>query len=210
MCWTSWGMKAISTLLGNCVSNGLHQMSYQKITISGRICTGKTTLFLGLQEQLGWSTFSASQFFRDYARTHNVLLEKAEEQSEQLTKEVDYRTREMLQGEGKLIAEGWMVGIMADEFPGVLRILLTCTDEVRFRRFAERDNVSLEEAEQRIRQREKNLFDALEKIYNRRDFVDPKNYNFVVDTTSPTQEQLIDTVLKKITRRYRRYGRMGR
>lgn len=173
-------------------------MSYQKVTISGRICTGKTTLFWGLQEKLGWPTFSASQFFRDYARTHKVSLEKAEEQSEQLTKEVDYRTRDMLKGEGNLIAEGWMVGVMADEIPGVLCVLLTCADAVRIKRFAERDNISLKEAEERVRQREENLFDALEEIYHRRDFVDPKNYNFVVDTSKLAPEQLITQVLDKI------------
>lgn len=173
-------------------------MSYQKVTISGRICTGKTTLFWGLQEKLGWPAFSASQCFRDYARIHSVSLDKAEEQSEKLTKEIDYKMRDLLKGEGNLIVEGWMAGIMADEFPGVLRVLLTCADDERIRRFAERDSINVQEAEERIRQREKNLFAALEKIYHRRDFFDPKNYNLVVDTTSLSSGQLIDAVAEKI------------
>ena len=175
-------------------------MGYSKVTISGRICTGKTTLFWGLQRKLAWPTFSASAFFRDYARTHKLSLERAEEQNEQLTKEVDYRMQAMFQGKGKLIAEGWMAGIMADEFPGVLRVLLTCAEEERIKRFARRDKVSLTEAAAKIREREKNLFAVLKKIYQREDFVDPRNYNLVVDTTTLTPQRLIQQVLQKLTK----------
>jgi len=56
-------------------------MKYSKITISGKICTGKTTLFWDLQKKLNWPVFSTGQFFRDYARQHNLSLEKAEEQN---------------------------------------------------------------------------------------------------------------------------------
>lgn len=166
-----------------------------KVTISGRICTGKTTLFWGLQDKLGWPTFSASHFFRDYARTHNLSLEKAEEQSAKFTKEFDNRTRALLQGQGNLITEGWMVGIMADELPGVLRVLLVCDDKVRVQRFAKREAIILADAQERIKQREQNLFAALAKIYQRQDYVDPKNYNFVLDTTALTRNESIKKVL---------------
>lgn len=180
------------------IARTMRKSKFLKVTISGRICTGKTTLFWGLQEKLGWPMFSASQFFRDYARTYKVSLEKAEEQSEKFTKEVDYRMRDLLKADGNLIAEGWMAGIMADELAGVLRVLLTCESGVRAKRFAERDGISLQESEKKIREREKNLFDALEQIYQRRDFVDPKNYNFIVDTTRLTPDQLISAVLEKL------------
>lgn len=172
---------------------------YNKVTISGLICTGKTTLFWGLQENLIWPTFSVSQFFRDYARIYNLSLEKAEEQNKILTKRVDLRVSEMLKNpSGNLIVEGWMAGIMADCFPHVLRVLLTSRDKVRIERFAKRGRISFETAEEKIKAREKNLFDALEKIYHRGDFVDPKNYNFTLDTTDLVKEELIEKVLRKL------------
>jgi len=71
-------------------------MRYTKITISGKICTGKTTLFKGLQKKLKWPAFMTGQLFRDYVKEHGLNLEGAEEQNEKLTKEVDYKVRDML------------------------------------------------------------------------------------------------------------------
>ncbi len=172
---------------------------YKKITISGLICTGKTSLFWGLQEKLVWPTFSASQFFRDYSRTHNLSLEKAEEQSTMLTKKVDLQMTNMIKADGNIIIEGWMAGIMADQLPQVLRILLTCNREVRIKRFAVREKMTEKEATYHIQQREKNLFRVLEKIYKRSDFVDPKNYNFIVDTTNVSVDTLVTQILNKVT-----------
>jgi len=151
-----------------------------------------------MQEQLIWPTFSASQFFRDYAKRHSLSLESAEEQNDRLTKKVDLRMQQMLQGKGNLIVEGWMAGIMGENNPEVLRVLLTCDDEVRIKRFAAREKVSLTEAMENVKAREKNLFSVLESIYHRNDFTEPKNYNFVVDTTSLTPQALVQKVLDKL------------
>ncbi len=173
-------------------------MTYNKVTISGRICTGKTTLFWILQKKLGWPTFSASQYFRDYSRSTGVSLQKAEEQNPNLTKEVDLRMKKLLLEEEHILLEGWMAGIMADQMPDVLRILLTCEDTQRIKRFAKREKVSEEEAKANIEERERNLFTKLEEIYHRSDFVHPKNYNLVIDTTHKSLEETLGVVLKAL------------
>lgn len=173
-------------------------MQFSKITISGKICTGKTTLFRDLVKHLGWPTFSAGQFFRDYARTHAVSLEAADEQTPQLTKKVDFQMQKLLKKEEHIIIEGWMAGIMADEIPGVLRILLTCDDNQRFQRFAKREKISLPEAQKRVWERDQNWLAKLKDIYERADFFAPKNYNFVLNTTSFTQEQVLQKVLETL------------
>ncbi len=169
---------------------------YTKVTISGLICTGKTTLFWNLQKKLTWPSFSASQFFRDYSRTHNLSLETAAEQNNRLTREVDEHMKKLIIESKNIIVEGWMAGIMAKDLPAVLRVLLTCDFSVRVRRFADREQVAPSEAENRIRTREKNLFDKLKDIYNRDDFVDPSNFNLVIDTTSLSSEPLLEMVYK--------------
>ncbi|OGK10389.1 hypothetical protein A2767_02500 [Candidatus Roizmanbacteria bacterium RIFCSPHIGHO2_01_FULL_35_10] len=173
-------------------------MKYSKITISGKICTGKTTLFWNLQKKLNWPVFSTSQYFRDLARFKKFSLEKAQEQNERTTKEVDFRVRDLLKTKGNLIAEGWMTGIMAEKLPRILKILLVCTDQKRIKRFSQREKISLTEAKKRITKREISLFDKLERIYNRRDFVNPKNYNLVVDTSELTPGQVLQTVVDKL------------
>ena len=52
-------------------------MKYSKITISGKICTGKTTLLKRLQKKLNWTTFMTGQLFRDYVKNHKLNLEGA-------------------------------------------------------------------------------------------------------------------------------------
>ncbi|MBI4064745.1 cytidylate kinase family protein [Candidatus Gottesmanbacteria bacterium] len=171
---------------------------YNKVTISGKICTGKTTLFWLLQKKLGWPTFSASQYFRDYSRSTGVSLQKAEEQNPNLTREVDLRMKKLLLEEEHILLEGWMAGIMADQIPDVLRILLRCEDVERTNRFAKREKVSDEEAKASIEERERNLFTKLDEIYHRSDFVNPKNYNLIIDTTRKPLEEPLGVVLKAI------------
>lgn len=172
--------------------------NYNKVTISGKICTGKTTLFWDLVKHLGWPTFSAGQFFRDYARIHNLSLEGAEEQTPKLTKEVDQGMQKLLEKEGYIIIEGWMAGIMADKMPGVLRILLTCGDNERFQRFARREKISLADAQKRVLERDQNWFEKLKSIYRRNDFFDPKKYNFILDTTNLTPKLSLQRVLEAL------------
>lgn len=173
-------------------------MKYSKITISGKICTGKTTLFWNLQKKLNWPVFSTSQYFRDLARTKKLSLEKAEEQNEKTTKEVDLRVRDLLKSKGNLIAEGWMTGVMANNYDGILKILLICDDVERIKRFSQREKISPAEAENRLRDRENNWFKKLESIYKRSDFFEPENYNLIINTIKLTPSQVFKKVVEKL------------
>ncbi len=170
-------------------------MKYTKITVSGRICSGKTTLLKKLERYLHWKSFHAGQFFRDYVKKHGLVLEQADEQNENLTKKVDHHMHEILKKKsGNYIFDSWMAGLMADHYSHVLRILLLCDDSVRIKRFAVREKVSLHVAEKEIHQRELNLFNKLAAIYHRNDFVDPKNYSLVIDTTHLGKDEIFTKV----------------
>lgn len=87
---------------------------------------------------------------------------------------------------------------MTNHLPHVLRILLICNDDIRAARFAKREKISLEEAKKAIKEREENLFNKLSSIYHHNDFVDPKNYNCVIDTALLTSEQVFEKVLQHL------------
>ena len=173
-------------------------MKYTKITISGKICTGKTTLYKSLQDKLKWSVFSTGQYFREYAKKHTLSLEKADEQNEKITKQVDYKVRDLLKKDKHIIAEGWMTGIMADAYPSILKILLVCDDKTRISRFAQREHIDISEAEKRIKERENNVFNKLKQIYSRNDFLDKKNYNLIIDTTHITPQKILQRVISRL------------
>lgn len=172
---------------------------YSKVTISGLICTGKTTLFWELQKQLSWPAYSASSFFRDYARTHKTSLDKAEEQNNKLTREVDMHMKRLLRASPKIIVEGWMAGVMASERTDVLRVLLTCNEEERIRRFALREKISHGEARERVLTREQNLFAKLRAIYKRDDFLEAKHYNLIIETTEIPLNSVVREVRKHLS-----------
>lgn len=174
-------------------------MKYSKVTISGKICTGKSTLFKKLKKKLNWPAVQTGQIFRDYVKKHNLNLEKAEEQNEFLTKRVDYKVREMLKNpKGKLLADSWMAGIMADAFPHVLKILLVTDDELRYKRFAIREKIIFNEAKKRVEERQLNWINRMKKIYHRDDFFDPKKYNLVIDTSDLKPEEILQIILEKL------------
>ena len=173
-------------------------MRYSKITISGKICTGKTVLFNKLAAKFGWPTFMTGQLFRDHVKKNRLNLERAEEQNEKLTKKIDYLVRDKIYAPGNLIVDGWMSGIMADDLKDVLKILLTCKDNIRYKRFAAREKIHFDEAKKRVEERQSNWFIKLKKIYKRNDFVNPKNYDLIIDTSNITSQAVLKKVLQKI------------
>ena len=173
-------------------------MVYDKVTISGQICTGKTTLYQALGKRLDWPTFSTGQFFRDYAAKHQFDLEAAEEQSAKITKKIDYQVRDLLRTKKYIIVEGWLAGLMAANTPGVLRVLLTCQDTKRGKRFAKRENVKVNEAVKRVQERDSSWLAEIKKIYGRDDVFNPAYYDLVIDTTNLTPSQILNTVLKSL------------
>ena len=173
-------------------------MTYSKITISGKICTGKSTLFTDLEKKLNWPIFQAGKYFREYATKKHLTLEDADEQNTKLTKQIDYMMRDKLHEKGNLIVDGWMSGIMANKIPDVLRVLLVCDDDVRAARFSEREKVSLNEAKKRVEERLANWVSKLKKIYKRDDFFDEKNYNLIIDTSHITSKKVLQIILNTL------------
>ena len=172
--------------------------SFNKITISGKICTGKTTLLKSLEKKLNWPIFLTGKIFREYVEKNKLNLEQVEEQNEMLTKKIDYQVRDLIYSPGNLIVDGWMAGLMANDLPGVLKILLICKDEIRYQRFASREKINISEAKQRVEERQSNWLNKLEKIYKRNDFMDSKNYDLVIDTSNLSSEAVLKKVLSRV------------
>ena len=173
-------------------------MKYSKITISGKICTGKTTLLNNLKKKLKWPVFMTGKLFRDYVKNNKLDLEQVKEQNEKLTKKIDYQVRDLIQAPGNLLVDGWMSGLMADDLPDVLKILLVCDDNIGYLRFADREKIDIVEAEKKVEERQNNWFKKLEKIYQRNDFIDPKNYDLIIDTSVISSEEVLQKVLDSL------------
>jgi predicted cytidylate kinase len=173
-------------------------MKYSKITISGKICTGKSTLFNSLKEKLKWPTFSSGQQFREFAQKNKLNLVRAQEQNDTLTKKIDNKAKKLLHKPGNLLVDAWLGGILASNLPDVLKILLTADDETRFKRFSKRENLQFDEAEKQVLERDENWFNRVSDIYGRNDFFDIKHYNLIIDTSNKSPEQITELVLDRL------------
>ena len=174
--------------------------NYTKITISGKICTGKTTLFERLEKKLKWKAFKTGQLFRDYVTEHNLNLNEAEEQNNKLTKKIDNYVKEMLHRTGNLIVDGWLSGISATGLDNVLKILLICKDEIRYKRFAKREKTTLKEATKKVEERQRSWFKKIEKIHGIKDkaLLDPGIYDLIIDTSYITPQSIVRRVLEEL------------
>jgi cytidylate kinase len=200
-------------------------MKYRNITISGLPGSGSTTLLKRLKETLeeqGWQGFSGGEFMRAYAQAKGLFEEKgglhhdASHYEDDFDRQIDYGMRERLSTEQNWILESWISGFMAQEVPGVLKVLLTCSeDAVRVDRIVNRDQVSVEEAKENIQNRVKNNVTKWRRMYAQEwndwvvqtgkansaeeiDFWKPDLYDVVIDTYSTDPQQTLDRVLEAL------------
>lgn len=184
------------------------KLNYKNITISGGVGTGTTTLSKLLKEKLepkGWKFFNGGEFMRQYAidkglfDPNNSLHHLADVYSDNFDKQVDYGMKERLQKEDRLVLEAWLSGFMAQGVPGVLKVLLTCSDDaIRVDRIVNRDASSIEEAKTHIFEREEKNFVKWKRLYGDHNFWDPKKYDLVIDTFSNSREETLKKVLEKL------------
>ena len=174
---------------------------YRNITISGKFATGTTTLSKNLAAALKWKHVNVGEMQRRYDREHgrNENLQGAIDRPDEHERQMDEMTKKVLKEENKLIYEAWLAGFMAKDIPGILKVLITCSDEaVLIDRVVNRDNVSVEEAKKYIRQREKENEVKWKKLYGDHDFWDPKYYDLAIDTYSSGQMETLGRVLDKL------------
>lgn len=174
---------------------------YNNITVSGKIASGTTTLAKNLKELLGWKHINAGGIQRAYDREHHVNENKhgALMRSDKHEQEMDAMTKHMLSSEKGLIYEAWLAGFMAKGIPKVLKVLLYCSeDAIRIDRVVNRENISIDEAKQWIKQRETENIQKWKKLYGDYDFWDKKYYDIAIDTYGSGPMETVGIVLDKL------------
>lgn len=175
-------------------------MNFKNITISGKICTGKSTLRNLLIKKLknGWTTFSTGELFRQYVKENNLSLEQADEQNNKLSKKIDNQVKTLLKTKEKLIIDSWMAGITAKGIKDVLKVLLVCKDDIRYKRFAKREKLNYQTSKKMVDERLQNWAKKIKEIYHRDDFYDEKLFDLIIDTSYVTPQAVLKKVIEKL------------
>jgi len=199
-------------------------MTYRNITISGLPGCGSTTLMKLLKEKLDWQCYSGGEFMRSYAiekglfSPDNSVHHDATVYPDDFDRQVDYAVREKLASQEKHVLEAWLSGFLAQQIPGVLKVLVMCSqDAVRIDRIVNRDKISVEEAKSHVMHREDKNRSKWKVMYANEwqqwvvepgtlpssaeiDFWDPKLYDLVIDTFSTSQEETLNLVLNALNK----------
>lgn len=170
------------------------------ITVSGLHGTGKSTLAKRLAEVLGLRYISAGKMFRGIAEELDLKLEemsKLAEKDHKFDRLVDKRTKDEAV-KGGVVIDAALSGWMVEEAD--IKVFLTAPFEVRIKRIAAREDLTLEEAGEMTRARENSESERFRMIYT----VDPSDtsiYDVILNT------ELFDAdstarILKKIVEEY--------
>lgn len=173
-------------------------MKYKNVAVTGKIiASGSTTLAWALAKKLGWRFQTAGEIFRQYCQEKGWPIERYQEVPEEIDQEVDKKAKEMLEKEEKIVYEGWLAGWLARDLPHVFRVLCIAPLEVRIKRFAQRERVSLEEAKEKVTFRDRTTVEKHQRLYQLKDQFDPNYFHLIVETDKMTPAEEVELVLSK-------------
>ncbi len=205
-----------------------HNYIYKNITISGLPGAGSTTLLNMLREKLKfdkWTGFSGGEFMRQYAVEKGLFESKkkihhsASAYSDDFDRQVDMGMRKKIISEEKWIIESWLSGFLAQGVPGVLKVLMVCSNSgVRVDRIVNRDEVTVEEAKKHITDRYNTNLAKWQRMYHQEwnqwvvetgkvpatapiDFWRKDLYDIVIDTYSTNQQEVLEIVFNAIQKK---------
>lgn len=170
---------------------------YKSIIISGPIASGTTTTARALSEKLSLAAISAGDFFRKYAIDHNIPLYDKEKIPDDLDRKIDGELTKLAQL-GEVVIDSHYMGYFTRNMPEVLKVLLTCDYQTRITRALARIHTHIE-TEDDIKKREVGLDKKFRKLYAQENYLDPKFFDLVVDTTNTPIEEVVSKISEKFT-----------
>jgi len=177
------------------------------ITIGGLHGTGKSTYARALAEAFGLKHVSAGGAFRRLAESFGLTLQELTEKAagdRGIDEKVDGMVREEAL-KGGVVVDGMLSAWMAEN--AHVKICLQAPDEVRFKRIAQRDGLSLEEARRLTLEREKAERERYRRYYGI-DLGDLSVYDIILNTELLPLKANIK-VLTDVVREYVRFKLEG-
>ena len=203
---------------------------YKNITISGLPGSGSTTLLNQLRNHdelkfAGWTGFSGGEFMRAYAEEKGLFQAKgnlhhdASHYEDDFDRQVDMGIREKVSEQSHWIIESWLSGFMAQNIPGVCKILMICSNKaVKVDRIVNRDKVTPDEALANMESRYRSNLQKWQRMYGELwnewlvetgkvknsdpiDFWRKDLYDVVIDTYSTNAQKSLEAIIDAITKK---------
>ena len=169
---------------------------------------GKTTLAERLSQALEYEELYIGGIMREIAEERGLSIEAFYEQLKDepdLERSIDDRQARMMHEKDNLIIQGRVAWFFAKESPfKVFNIFLGVSPEVGAKRSLERVENGGHTQDDMVNtnalrtQLELQRYHAL---YGIEDFLDPKHYDFVLDTTDLTEMRVLERIMREIKKR---------
>ncbi len=170
-------------------------MKYKSIVICGKIASGTSTAAKNVAKKLNLKFESAGDFFRKYVLENNIPLHDKSQIPDKLDQKIDKKLTNLAKNGGYVIDSHYL-GYFSRQLPQVLKVLLVCSDNERFKRALARKHTHIETVDQ-IEKREQSHIDKFQKLYSKEDYENPKFFDLVIDTTKADQDKVTSIITKK-------------
>jgi cytidylate kinase len=179
------------------------------ITIGGNLGAGKTTLAGRLSKTLNYEELYIGGIMREMAAEQRMSIEefyKRLKHNPELERSVDERQAKLMKEKDNLIVQGRVAWFFGKNSPfKVFNIFLTVSPEVGAQRSRQRpENKEIESVEVMMTMDEVRVKLELERyraLYGIENFLDPAHYDFALDTTNLTVDEVERKVSSEIDKR---------
>jgi len=164
------------------------------LTISGSSGAGKTTIAQTLSNHFGLLIYNVGDKQRNFAKKRKIALWQS---SKILPAKIDYQMdayslQLAIKGGYIIVGRFQVAGNWAD-----CRILVFCQQKIRAKRLARKEKISLKQALEKIKSRDRADKERYKRLYNL-DISDKKIYNLIIDNTKPSLRRMKKIVIKKV------------
>jgi len=179
-----------------------------QITIGGLPGTGKGTVGRKLAKILGYKFVSGGDMFRKVAAENKMTMEEFDAYTKthpkaRVDEQIDNFQKKLGQEEDNFILESRLAWYFV---PDAIKIRLDADENERIRRITkdkDSDRIAyhqddFEHTKKKTKERQKAHQERITEIYGIKDMMADKNYDFIVDTTNLTPDEVVSKILKFI------------
>jgi len=170
-----------------------------RIAISGKAGSGKSTVAKLLSQKLNLKHYSIGDLMRAMAAEKGMALlelNKLAEKDKSIDFELDNKLKELGKTKDNFVVDGRLAAVFIPD--AEFRVFLDADDRIRAERILkdrrqQEKNYDLGQTIKNIRKREESEKKRYMEYY-KVDYLDKKLYNYVIDTTSLSPNQVVDKI----------------
>lgn len=173
----------------------MRPMRYISLTVSGEICSGKSTVSSEIAKKLCWKHLSTGTLFREYCKKHGYDVLDISYLPDEIHKNYDEFVKDMMKNAKNYIFEGRLCGWMARDLKNIFKVFITASLDIRIEREIKREKISYLQAREELLARDMADLRKFQILYDIPDYRNNKFYDTVIDTSNLSVNEVVKIIL---------------